>query len=147
MNSSASRCSFSGLLEANNNLPIDVVSLLRLTSTDDEAAQVSNSSSLESLTSLDNNQGSGGEDEDGTESGSTSCSEDSFEMSSTCGMETSPDTSPLRTTAKEEAEAANSRFVFLLCVRRNPRVHLHDPKILFNLSLSSVESLMTFPVF
>lgn len=63
MNSSASRSSFSGLLEANNNLladPIDVVSLLHLRSTDDEDAQVSNSSSLESLTSLDNNQGKNG---------------------------------------------------------------------------------------
>ncbi|KIH66643.1 hypothetical protein ANCDUO_03032 [Ancylostoma duodenale] len=73
------------LSEHNNNYAgsMDVVKLLRLRSVDDEQNQQSNSSSLESLSSLENNQGSQGPDVDGG-SGSTSCSEDSFEMSSTC---------------------------------------------------------------
>ncbi|EGT54817.1 hypothetical protein CAEBREN_28356 [Caenorhabditis brenneri] len=66
----------------NNNLlnAIDHVELLNLKS-DDNEDQYSNSSSLESRNSLTNHQGS--QNGDG-ESGSTSCSEDSFEMSSTC---------------------------------------------------------------
>ncbi|RCN41342.1 hypothetical protein ANCCAN_12725 [Ancylostoma caninum] len=71
------------LSEHNNNYAgsMDVVKLLRLRSVDDEQNQQSNSSSLESLSSLENHQGSQGPDVDGG-SGSTSCSEDSFEMSS-----------------------------------------------------------------
>ncbi|CAI4224076.1 unnamed protein product [Auanema sp. JU1783] len=87
----------------NNNNGIDVVKLLKLKSTEDETQQISNSSSLESLTSLDNQQDSlehnaNADDEDGDElgSGSTSCSEDSFEMSSTCSNRETPETSPLR---------------------------------------------------
>lgn len=66
----------------NNNLltAIDHVELLDSKS-DDNEDQYSNSSSLESRNSLTNHQGS--QNGDG-ESGSTSCSEDSFEMSSTC---------------------------------------------------------------
>uniref|UniRef100_A0A1I7XLB8 SCHIP-1 domain-containing protein n=1 Tax=Heterorhabditis bacteriophora TaxID=37862 RepID=A0A1I7XLB8_HETBA len=88
------------LSEHNNNYPdnIDVVKLLKLKSVDD-TEQHSNSSSLESLNSLENHQGSQERDEVDGGSGSTSCSEDSFEMSSTCSvreMDTSPEQSPLR---------------------------------------------------
>ncbi|PAV81562.1 hypothetical protein WR25_02767 [Diploscapter pachys] len=69
------------LSEHNNNLPLhmDVVKLLRLKSKDKEEEQHSNSSSLETLSSIENEQGSGDEAECGSD---TSCSEDSFEMSS-----------------------------------------------------------------
>lgn len=75
------------LSEHNNNYAgsMDVVKLLRLRSVDDEQNQQSNSSSLESLSSLENHQGSQEPDGDGG-SGTTSCSEDSFEMSSTCSV-------------------------------------------------------------
>ncbi|CAB3410119.1 unnamed protein product [Caenorhabditis bovis] len=78
--------------EHNNNVTaqIDVVKLLELKSTDeDDDDQHSNSSSLESITSLRNHQGSQERDdeEDDGGSGSTSCSEDSFEMSSACSIQ------------------------------------------------------------
>ncbi|KJH48776.1 hypothetical protein DICVIV_05101 [Dictyocaulus viviparus] len=71
----------------NNNYTgtVDVVELLQLHSVDDEQNQLSNSSSLESLASLENRQGSEVAVADGG-SGTTSCSDDSFEMSSTCSV-------------------------------------------------------------
>ncbi|VDO46736.1 unnamed protein product [Haemonchus placei] len=90
------------LSEHNNNYAgsVDVVKLLRLRSVDDEQSQQSNSSSLESLSSLENHQGSQDLDGDGG-SGSTSCSEDSFEMSSTCSVRDT-DVSPEELSPRKE---------------------------------------------
>ncbi|VDM52587.1 unnamed protein product [Angiostrongylus costaricensis] len=94
----------------NNNYTgsMDVVKLLQLRSIDDEHNQQSNSSSLESLSSLENHQGSQIADADGG-SGSTSCSEDSFEMSSTCSArdtDVSVELSPRKETERREAAAS-----------------------------------------
>ncbi|CAD6185261.1 unnamed protein product [Caenorhabditis auriculariae] len=92
LRSSSGPDSFAEILmnEHNNNISaqMDVVKLLALKSTDNDEEQHSNSSSLESINSLRNHQGSQEREneEDDTGSGSTSCSEDSFEMSSACSV-------------------------------------------------------------